>query len=680
VAGSGTLLDLRQKRYDATVDIKRPRSHVLEDQTRRRFYDLLPPGWVPRSQKPDYGLDEQVQIFRNEVATEYMFGVQLKGTDQPDRSANGIKHVFETRHLLHYARLPFPVMLVVLDAGADLVFFGWNHRIVWHLDRATSAQWRQQQTITVELTRVLGTAEHAEIDREVTSFYDRPRIESDKEVAIDISWGDVPSDLQTKVRAKLRGWESAQPGRLRFLAPTYDATVSVSTGEVTLQCEGWEAGMPLPPAESDAQWESQAFPTIQLAVCFLVFHAGRPQASVDLLVDLLARIEPLPPTVQVGLLLPLVPMMFATARRTGDALSVAEMLLGRGELSCAAALGGATILDPHATSIDRDRREKLFAGLIAVAAPGAGRASIHYTLANTLRNAHSPRKALTHYRRAAVDDPTYRTRAYWWYEIAGCLFAMCRFRLSENFYRRAVELSGVGAEHARALLADALFRQGRLGDARRELDIYMSSQAERPLSDAVLHHWAAKVLADSYGEVPQRNSGEMSAFVEKALSSPDLIARRDLLRDAVHADPMSALAWFNLGVSENFGVPAWSWKEFLLSAVLEPPDLAAWANAILIQLQNGFEEPVVAAATLATAYRIGGANLDEEILRIATASGVSEEAVLKLLATVRQGAKAMSAMFASTNTRTLRILHPHPSTEIGREQLLGAPGTDEKAE
>lgn len=648
------------------MDIKRPRSHVLEDQTRRTFYDLLPPGWVPRTQKPDYGLDEQVQIFRGEAATEYMFGVQLKGTDQPDRSANGIKHVFETRHLLHYARLPFPVMLVVLDAKADVMFFGWNHRIVWQLDRATSAQWRRQGTTTVELTCVLGAAEHAGIDREVTSFYERPRIESDKEVAIGISWGDVPSTLQTKVRAKLLGWESVQRRYLRFLAPTCDAKVSVSTAELTLRCEGWEATLPLPPVESDAEWENQAFLTIQLGVCFLVFHAGRPQASVDLLVDLLAHMETPPASVQVGLLTPLVPIMFATARRTGDALSVAEMFLSRGELSCAAALGGAVILNPHATSIDRDRWERLSAGLIAAAAPGSGRASVHYSLANTLRNSHSPRRALTHYRRAADDDPSYRTRAYWWAEVAGCLFVMRRFHFSEQFYRRAVELSAGDAEHARALLADALFRQGRLGDARRELEIYMSKHSERPLSDAVLHHWAAKVLADSYGDAPERNPGEMSALLGKALSSPDLIARRDLLRDAVRADPMAALAWFNLGVSENFGAPAKSWKEFLLSAILEPPDLEAWANAILMQLQTGLKEPVVAAATLTTAYRIGGANLDAEILRITAGSGFSEDATLKVLATARQTAKVMSTVFGSNDTPTLRLILPDGSTAIGQ--------------
>ena len=205
-------------------------------------------------------------------------------------------------------------------------------------------------------------------------------------------------------------------------------------------------------------------------------------------------------------------------------------------------------------------------------------------------------------------------------------------------------MSGVGAEHARALLADALFRQGRLGEARRELDAYMASSPASPLSDAVLHRWAVQVLADAYGEVPQRDEAEMSALLEKALSDADLDARRDFLCRAVSADPMAGLAWFNLAVAENYGAPAKSWREFLLAAILQEWDVEAWANAILIQLWTGFAELMIAAATVATASRIHGARLDAEILRSIKGSGATDETSLEVLAAVREAAKEMRAI------------------------------------
>ena len=124
-----------------------------------------------------------------------------------------------------------------------------------------------------------------------------------------------------------------------------------------------------------------AIPAIQLAVCLLVSCAGRPQASIDS-VDLLADLGAIPASVRLALCTPLVPMMFGRARRTGDALSIAEKLLSQGDLTCAVALGAAVVVDRYATSIDRDRWEKLSSAVIAVAAPGSGRAAAHYSLAN----------------------------------------------------------------------------------------------------------------------------------------------------------------------------------------------------------------------------------------------------------------------------------------------------------
>lgn len=44
----------------------RPRSHTLEDESRRAFAALLPSEWVVRSLPSDYGIDEQVEVFDKE--------------------------------------------------------------------------------------------------------------------------------------------------------------------------------------------------------------------------------------------------------------------------------------------------------------------------------------------------------------------------------------------------------------------------------------------------------------------------------------------------------------------------------------------------------------------------------------------------------------------------------------
>jgi hypothetical protein len=162
--------------------------------------------------------------------------------------------------------------------------------------------------------------------------------------------------------------------------------------------------------------------------------------------------------------------------------------------------------------------------------------------------------------------------------------------------------------------------------------------------------------------------------MDKAFSEADLEKRHNLLRLAVAADPMCPLAWFNLAASENHGGPARSWKEFLLAAILAEPDVEAWANASLIQVLLGSGDPVVAAATLATAYRIHGVVLDEEIVRLMKGSGATEEVRLKVLSRIRSDVENfLPQIFVSNDKRTLRWI-PDPSLRANNIDSAQPPG------
>ena len=64
----------------------RARSHILEEQSVRRFGDVLPSGWVYRGKAPDYGIDGEVEIFNADgSSTGFSFNVQLRATDDAAR-------------------------------------------------------------------------------------------------------------------------------------------------------------------------------------------------------------------------------------------------------------------------------------------------------------------------------------------------------------------------------------------------------------------------------------------------------------------------------------------------------------------------------------------------------------------------------------------------------------------
>ena len=63
---------------------RRTRAHELEALSRSAMRACLPPGWVVRDvHQDDYGVDQQVEIFDDGLATGLMFHVQLKATDEP---------------------------------------------------------------------------------------------------------------------------------------------------------------------------------------------------------------------------------------------------------------------------------------------------------------------------------------------------------------------------------------------------------------------------------------------------------------------------------------------------------------------------------------------------------------------------------------------------------------------
>ncbi|HYT43020.1 MAG TPA: DUF4365 domain-containing protein [Methylomirabilota bacterium] len=65
---------------------KRPRSHEIEDISRRRLRDIFGTcGWVVWDLYPDYGEDFLVRIFTDAIAMHYSFFVQAKGTDNIDK-------------------------------------------------------------------------------------------------------------------------------------------------------------------------------------------------------------------------------------------------------------------------------------------------------------------------------------------------------------------------------------------------------------------------------------------------------------------------------------------------------------------------------------------------------------------------------------------------------------------
>jgi hypothetical protein len=107
---------------------KRPRSHLIEDQSRQRLRDLFGQlGWVMRDLYPDYGEDFLVRVFNNGIATHYSFFIQAKGTDHIEKCIRKNKEYLtypvDIEHLEHWENFWEPVVLTVWDSKSDTTYW-----------------------------------------------------------------------------------------------------------------------------------------------------------------------------------------------------------------------------------------------------------------------------------------------------------------------------------------------------------------------------------------------------------------------------------------------------------------------------------------------------------------------------------------------------------------------------
>lgn len=123
---------------------QRPRSHQLEDESRRAFANLLPAAWTVQDLVPDYGLDQRVEVFANGRATGLVFYVQLKATDNADNSRNRQISI-RPDHYAYWTSLNDPVLLVLYFAASQSAYARWAHR--FHPEYHPATMLRGKQTV-----------------------------------------------------------------------------------------------------------------------------------------------------------------------------------------------------------------------------------------------------------------------------------------------------------------------------------------------------------------------------------------------------------------------------------------------------------------------------------------------------------------------------------------------------
>jgi tetratricopeptide (TPR) repeat protein len=184
----------------------RPRSHKLEDESRRTFASQLPTSWTVQDLAPDYGLDQRVEIFDSDgKATGLVFYVQLKSTDAPDNTRNRQIRV-RADHYDYWHSLSDPVLLALYFSQSRATYVRWAHR--FHPELRAEGEFGERFTIKFTRSSCWHPADNAWVVREIINIREVSRgvVHFPLEIGVSES-PDIPlkgSSLNT-VLAELKG-------------------------------------------------------------------------------------------------------------------------------------------------------------------------------------------------------------------------------------------------------------------------------------------------------------------------------------------------------------------------------------------------------------------------------------------------------------------------------------------
>jgi len=587
--------------------IERPRSHVLEELSKVAFQKAIPAEWVIRPQIPDYSIDLQVQIFTAKKATVFFFAVQLKSSD----TRKSYSHPFETKHLRFYLDCGFPVMLVVYFAESNKLLYDWVHLLYDKLPPDEKHKWVYQETYSISFSKELAVDKQDLITKDVINQYYHLGYPSDKFTAFRIHFDSFETETgRNAILDSIQKWLT-ENGANEFVSlvskDKYDCCFTIKQNPKRLSMEAWDTNIEIPLNDSDADTEHLCKLTILLALSI----CGRSDSAMDLLFQLLNSTTTIPIPSQFLLIQPSLGEMYSKAGREAEALLLAEELTKKGNPFVGVSFATACMRNRKKRSFFGQRFRSILELAIETTSDQKAKGSLVYNMANHLRSTSSFREALRCYRKATKLNSSYKKVSYLWAEAGGCLFECGKFRFSEYFYRKSVSMGETWLP-AQALLADAILFQRRYKDALDAFSVYLKD-TKKPIAQFVLKHWLCEEFISR--EMPsRRNSQEAQAITAAAIKISDSNKRLSMLEKAIFTDPFSGFAWFNYSVAITALKKEKRYCEWLITAILQPWDVEAWAWAcILLLTDTSAHERLFFWAAMSEAVTTHGQSIANEI-------------------------------------------------------------------
>ncbi len=594
----------------------RARSHILEEQSIHHFRDALPSGWVYRQKAPDYGIDGEVEIFDADgSSTGLSFNVQLRATDN---AALADRVRLEVDELNYYRSFDVPTAVVRFSSPDGLLFWQWASNIASRVEIAEG-----QKTVTYRFDEIESWTEPtpAAIRRTLEVRRHLANFPPSMAVPLRVNLSAIPPAERYPVdRAISRAIADSQGALVRAgstpadveafarLEPTFlEVGIDTLTG----------ATFDLHDPTTDDYLASILYALVRL------FRRQRLLRQAEALASLLAERELAHHNQDLAF-----DACIALARELPALvrLAIVNGLHDQGPMHPLIALTIAKA--PQDDDSRRAATDAFFEASLASAREVApvSEAAVHYSIGNFYRHQHDLARAAYHYNLARHLRPAYLQAGYFLSELAGVLFLAGHYVLAQHFYRQAVSLDPNDPDLF-FLFGDALLLSGEVAEARICFEAALTRCAiPRLLREAELKIIVCDHLNSTTGSdtVPRRRAEASPTLRPDGRDSAEHLEH--LLRDV---DAFHPLARFNLGITRaHEGDRIAALHHFLVCAIIQPQDIAAWANAAICAL--GLGDEALLCRIMSTAIHHMGADAYDHFRADIAAQGMASESLALL--------------------------------------------------
>lgn len=637
---------------------KQSRQQEIEGEGRSAFADALPGKWIVRPIVPDYGIDDQVEIFDDAGnATGRGFLVQNKATDEPDlQRALALRLKLTT--VAYFNEQDLPILLVRYHVPTHILYARWFHSFGVHPQSA------DQKSITYRLTEQDRWNERTPV-----------RLAAEVERWRNLRLGLVQYPLALAVNIKTGIGELTPANivlRLKTEAAQLDNLVEITT------TEAGPTGIPIVIDNSIIHINQGSSPSLT------IHHEGRDylDSEMNLFVadffcslgywfDLVGQDSPASYLISrywrdsfvlmgdseaallaAALLIrndqvaTLIEMIDEFEQADGEGRTIAQFLQS--------ILVFAKLSPSDASTVLKFLRRQAQA---AAEAEDSKRArTAYYNLGAFLRAQTKYREAIEAYRRAAEWDPSYHQRDYYCAELGECYFHLGHFKEAVALYEKVLEVKREPL--ALALYGDALMSAGRYLQARDAFGEYLEVHEGPTILEFALKLHLLNQVVDAFGEHQNRRIEEAQALSSAFDTVGEKEEITELIQKTIKLDALCPSAHYNQAILHKREERLEDARDSMaFAAVLNLGDLETWTKAVLLSLEAGSseEDPGVILMIFMAAYRASGPLLIEELRN---AFKDNDE----MLTTLAQIVEAIPS--ESLAPPTIRLLSEGPSYEI----------------